>query len=397
MGLSSSDQRKVDALLRETHANDGLAPVDLERFWADRAVANADPFGEGIPQCAMGDLWSRDCVFSEVGVDYDMTRYTRDAEWRIALNRAYNDRAERIVGRRLLPETPPDPQAVQWPQARGLHDIFEARQEWHTGSWWLMQSASGPGELAALLDRVEERLADLRAFCLPDDWDARKAAAAAAGARPRLYRDQRGPVTFATSVYGSEDLVFLIMDRPELARRFSDCILRAMLGLAELLDEEAGYTRETAPRGFGFRDDNCMLLNLEMYELFGYPILKGIWDRYAPDPGDWRYQHSDSPMAHVLPALGRLNLTACNFGPTVSVRQIREHMPHTVIHGVLAPFTLSRNDEAGIAGEFLRDFGQTREQRGLQFATAGSVNDGTRLTGARLAMAAIQRYGRYDD
>jgi hypothetical protein len=31
----------------------------------------------------------------------------------------------------------------------------------------------------------------------------------------------------------------------------------------------------------------------------------------------------------------------------------------------------------------------------LRFSTAGSVNNGSRLTGMRLLMAAIQRHGRY--
>ena len=48
-----------------------------------------------------------------------------------------------------------------------------------------------------------------------------------------------------------------------------------------------------------------------------------------------------------------------------------------------------------MAAEFLRDFEQAGEQRGLRFATAGSVNTGSRLTGMRLLMAAIQRHGRY--
>jgi len=42
-----------------------------------------------------------------------------------------------------------------------------------------------------------------------------------------------------------------------------------------------------------------------------------------------------------------------------------------------------------------RDFGQAREKRGLNFTTAGSINNGSRLSGMRLLMAAIQRYGRY--
>ena len=53
-------------------------------------------------------------------------------------------------------------------------------------------------------------------------------------------------------------------------------------------------------------------------------------------------------------------------------------------------------EEVNIVAEFLRDFEMAREKRGLVFATAGSINDGSRLTGMRLIMAAIQEYGRYD-
>jgi uroporphyrinogen decarboxylase len=100
-------------------------------------------------------------------------------------------------------------------------------------------------------------------------------------------------------------------------------------------------------------------------------------------------------MAHLLPILGRLNLTRTNFGPTVTVAEIRQHLPHAVIDGQLAPFTYSRNEEENIVLEFLRDFEMAKERRGLMFATAGSINNGTRLTSMRLVMAAIQRYGRY--
>jgi len=39
---------------------------------------------------------------------------------------------------------------------------------------------------------------------------------------------------------------------------------------------------------------------------------------------------------------------------------------------------------------------QAKAARGLNFTTAGSINNGSRLTGMRLLMAAIQRHGRYD-
>jgi uroporphyrinogen decarboxylase len=169
-----------------------------------------------------------------------------------------------------------------------------------------------------------------------------------------------------------------------------------MLEIGRVLDEEAGYTPETAPRGFAFNDDNCAMLTPEMYEFFGAPILKAVFDRYAPGPKDRRYQHSDSDMEHLLPILGRLGINHTNFGPKVMVRDIRRHLPDAVIDGELAPYTLMRNEAVPIVAEFLRDFEMARERRGLVFTTAGSINNGSRLTSFRLMMAALQEFGRYD-
>ena len=382
-------------LVKAMHAANGLAPIDLVQFWADQEVAQADPFGRRIPQVAFGATLTGECVFDELGVPEDHWRYANDDAWRLELNRAYNDRAERIVGRRILGEVPRDP-TREYPAVQTLADLFEARNEWHDNSWWLQQSAHSEAELSALLDRVERRLERPRNFFLPPEWDAARDRLMAANVPPPLYRGQRGPVTFATSIYGAEPFLLMALDNPTLTARLSDLILRGMLARAGVLDAEAGHTTATAPHGFWFADDNCCLTTPAMYEAFAFPILKGIFDVYSPTPADTRYQHSDSAMGHLLPILGRLDLTGTNFGPTVGVADIRRHLPRAVIHGELAPFTYSRNDETGIVMEFLRDHAQLRETRGLCFTTAGSINNGTRLTSMRLAMAAIQRYGRFD-
>lgn len=379
-------------LVAEMHRHGGLAPVDLERFWADQAIAMSDPFGSAIPQVAFGATLTGECVYDELGIPEDYWRYEHDEAWRLELNHAYNARAEAIVGRRILPEEATDP-ALRYPAVKGLSDVFEARNVWHDRSWWLQPSATTPDELRALLDRVEAR--DVRSVILPDQWDEEKARLTALGIRPPLYRGQRGPVTFATSIYGAENLIYLIMEEPELAARLRDTILRTMLEIARILDEEAGYTPDTAPHGFGFADDNCCLLTAEMYEFFGLSILQGIFARYSPLPNDLRRQHSDSDMAHLLPVLAKADLNSVNFGPTLSVTEIRESMPNAIIEGQLAPFTYSRNEEENMVLEFLRDFDMARERRGLLFATAGSINNGSRLTGMRLLMSAIQRFGRY--
>ncbi len=384
----------AEKLVRKAQANGGLAPVDLDRFWADQDKAMKNSWAKDCPQVPLGVGMSCECMFAELGVKEDWHRLVHDHDFRVELGKRYNGIAEKIVGRRLLGEWKPDPR-LQWPPIKALHDIFEAQNVWHDISYWLQQSAHNEDELKALLDRVEKRLVNLRTFMLPANWAEEKARITAAGGRVPLYRGQRGPITFAMSIYGVENLVYLIVDHPDLAGRFRDLILRAMLEQARVLDEEAGYSPTTSPRGFYFRDDSCAMLNVEMYEFFGYPILKGIFERYSPDPGDMRGQHSDSDMAQHLPALGRLGMTTVNFGPNLTVSKIREHLPKAVICGQLAPFTFSRNEEINIVAEFIRDFDMAREKRGLVFATAGSINNGSRLSGMRLLMAAIQAYGRY--
>jgi uroporphyrinogen decarboxylase len=398
VNLTTDHIATAESLVAEAHANDGLAPVDLDRFWADHAVSRADPFGEDIPQMPLGAICKWECVFEELDIPQQWERYQQDAEWRRDVAAAFNDKSERIVGRRLLHESASEVPRPAFPAVKQLHEVFEMENRWDpiSQSWWLHPSVSSSDELRALLDRVDGRLNDFRAFLLPQEWDDRRAGLLEAGARPPAYRGQRGPVTFATSMVGAQELVYLIADDPDLATRLSDTILRAMLGKIRVQDEEAGHTPETAPRGFSFADDNCALLNAEMYDFFAYPIVKGVWDVCSPDPADRRYQHSDSDMAHIVPILARQNMTGVNFGPNVLIDTIREHMPTAVIEGVLAPFTYSRNAEVGIVAEFLRDFEMAREERGGVFATAGSINNGSRLTGMRLIISAIQRYGRYD-
>jgi uroporphyrinogen decarboxylase len=391
-------KEKTDSLLRDTKANGGLAPLDIKKFWEDQKKASADPFGADIPQCLFGASLTAECVFDELGVERDDWRFFYgDDGWGQELSKRYNDLAERIVGLRLLNEKPAD-KSLEWPKIKGLNDIFEAENVWEggaAGSWWLKQSANSPEELSALLDRVERRLDNLRDFLLPENWESEKKRLTGLGLKVPLYRGQRGPCTFAASVYGAENLLLLYYDDPALMRRFSELIARAVLGRAAVIDDEAGPETVAQSRGWGWADDNCCLFTPEMYESWAMPIHRAVFGKYAAGEGTYRYQHSDSAMGHLLPLLGELDMTGVNFGPTLTVAEIRKHCPRARIDGQLAPFTYSRNEEANMVAEFLRDFDQAKEKRGLNFATAGSINNGSRLSGMRLLMAAIQRYGRY--
>ena len=372
-----------------------MKPVDLERFWADDELAHEDNcFSENAPQVALGIRMSDECVFDELGEPGNPWGET-ERERRIELNRRYNDKAEEIVGRRLLREEFPLPEEI-FPEYKGIGEVCGGQYVFDGNTTWLTGSCSTPEELEAILDRVDRM--DLEDFILPANWYAeKKRIQETYGTQPPLWRHVRGPVTLATSIFGAENLIFLYYDAPELFTRFSQTILRVILAYIRVSTREAGLTMETAPHGFSFADDDCNLFTPEMYEIFGYPVLREVFALCSPNPQDNRYQHSDSAMAHLLPILARLNLTGCNFGPTVTVEEIRRYMPNTRIDGQLAPFTFMRNNEDDIIAEVKRDCDAIRATgtRGLNLSTAGSINNGSLLTSMRAVMYAIQQYGRY--
>jgi uroporphyrinogen decarboxylase len=397
---NASDERhlaRAREVLGRLTDSPGMSRDGQAAFWARNDEALRDPFSRAVTHLPLGISMSDECVWDELSVAPAWGRFYREPDFHAELCRRYNDRAEQVVGRRLIGE----PLSGDWdpaaPCVKTLADVFEAKNEWREETWsyWLHSSAGSPAELDGLLDRVERRLEDLRAFLLPPDWAERKERLRAGGVALPLYRHQRGPVTFAMSVFGAENLIYLILDDPARAARFRGLILRAILERARVMDGEAGFTPGDAPRGWSWADDNCALLTPEMYAFFASPIMQGVFDSYAPGPADRRYQHSDSAMGHLLPLLAELGLNEVNFGPTLSVTEIRRHLPRAIIHGQLAPMTLCRNDSPGIVSQTLRDFEESRAQRGVVFTTAGSVNPGSRLASLSLIMRVIQDCCRY--
>ena len=367
--------------------------LDIEQFWKDDALAHADNcFSADAPQVAFGIRMSHECVFAELGVDghpWDPIDPVRQAE----LNKRYNDKAEKIVGRRLLQE---HFDIVHFPYVKRIGEVFGSRYEYINHSEWLHRCCEGFDDVEKMLDRVD-RL-DIRSFMLPENWEKEtKRIFEETGKRPSPLRGVRGPVTLACSLVGEENLIFMILDEPDLAKRFSDTIRRVIIEMGDIMDTEPGITpEESGKQGFSFMDDNCCLLNPEMYELFGYPVLRDVFAHFAPGEKDKRYQHSDSAMGHLLPILGRLDLNGVNFGPTVLIPEIRKYLPHARIDGCLAPFAFMRNEEDEIIRQVMRDCEDAKNNgRGVNISTAGSINNGSSLESMRLVMAVIQNYGRY--
>jgi uroporphyrinogen decarboxylase len=368
--------------------------LDVEQFWKDDELAHKENcFSPSAPQVALGIRMSDECVHAELGLTAGHQWAPLPRDMFIEYHQRYNDIAEKTVGRRLLPEKYPDPDA-KFPVTRQIGEVFGGRYELSEYVEWLSSDIKTPEELKKQLDFAEK--VNIREFVLPKNWESeKKRIYEKYGLKPPLFHHLRGPWTLAASIYGIENLCYLYLDDSELFERFGRVILRVVMEYITLFRDEAGYTEDTLPRGFSFADDNCCMMTSEMYEALGLPVLKAVFDRVSPGPDDSRYQHSDSDMGHLLPHLAKVNLTGCNFGPNVMVQDIRKYMPRTRIDGQLSPMVFMRNDPDEILAQVKRDCEMAREGRGLNFGTAGSINNGSRLSSLRLIMAAIQKYGRY--
>ncbi|MCC6579584.1 MAG: hypothetical protein IT440_04025 [Phycisphaeraceae bacterium] len=365
-------------------------PIDLDQFWRDNDEAWRKPFGPGIRQMPLGMGFGYHTLWAELGLKEEPLKLEQDFAFAQSVGKQYNDLAEKIVGKRLVNEDAFNP-AKRFPYVKGIGELFECRRVWQSESWWLMESAHTPEDLSALLDRMDKL--DIEAAMFPDNWEREcKRLKDQFGLTPGLWKGLRGPVTLATSIYGTENLLYLILDEPKLATRFRDTLLRVILKYFTICDQRSDPAK-VGP-GFAFLDDNCALCTPEMYAFFGQPILQAVYDRFAPGPDDARYQHSDSDMEHLLPLLAATGMNRVNFGPNVRFKSIRKAMPKAIVEGTVAPFTMMRNEEDNIVREIRRDLDEARDTLGLVVATAGSVNDGTKLSSLRLAMETIWKYGR---
>ena len=382
-----------------------MEPLDIPRFLADNEEAKKQNcFNPKAAQIAFGVQMELDCIYDEIGVNDGLHPWApRPPELMRKYLRLYNDRAEEIIGCRIMNENFPSLRTY-FPYLKRIGEIFEGTYKMEGYAEWLypgekLRSHPAPLDVEAMLDRVEKL--DLYSFVIPENWEKEcRRVFDEHGIKPEPGflegRQVRGPVTAATSVMNSEDFIMLYYDAPELFERFGSVMANVMVSYVKVIDKACGYTEENRIHGFRFNDDNCCLLTPEMYENFGYPVLKKVFDYCSPDENDFRYQHSDSDMAHLIPILARFDLTGVNFGPNVLVEMIRPYMPKTRIDGCISPLVIQRNDEIELVRQVKRDC-QTaikNNWRGLNIAAAGLTTYGSRLSSLRVMMQAIQNYGR---
>ena len=117
--LKPEHLEEAQKFVAEVQAAGGLAPLDLDQFWADDKRARRDPWAADCPQVPLGIRMSSECVWAELNAPEEWFRLLHDDVFRVALEHRYNDLAQQIVGRRLLGESRPDPQRV-WPAPKTL-------------------------------------------------------------------------------------------------------------------------------------------------------------------------------------------------------------------------------------------------------------------------------------
>lgn len=357
--------------------------LDLDRFWAENAASLGKDFSTDKPRAPISlpvdDHW----LLVEMEAP-STVRYYEDIDYRLELNRQCNDRCQRELGIRPFPES------MLWPPPKRIEEVFGSYQKViEGGTPWLEPSVKTIEDLVRIMDQVERM--DLADFVFQDGVpDVERPPEGVP--LPYRHASSRGPATIGTSVCGTDRYLYFLIDYPDVMQRFHELLAQKLVEHARVLGEVLGYI----PKGYAFLDDNCALLSPALYERFCAPVLQYVFDELAPDEEDWRYQHSDSAMDHLLPILARFNFKAVNFGPTVRVQDIRRWMPRTCIHGQVAPMTLRNAPYEAIIAEVRRDFDAVGHDGGLLVTTAGSIAAGTTFDRIRCLMWAVDRYCRYD-
>lgn len=356
----------------------------LAAFWEENRLCEGKPFRTDKPRAPVSMHF--DDHFLMGLVPYSVVRYHSDAAYQEEVHRQANDILEAELGRRFYPEIvcPVHPKRIEF--------VFGAWFEIHEGSTpWLANDVRTIDDVRRLIDRVEREPIDER--LLPEGWEAEvRRFEERTGGRVAWGTGGRGPVTVGTSVLGAENLCLWMVEEPETIGEFYSLLARKYVEWARFLRDLSGFEGS----GWWVTDDDSCLISRELYEQFCEPVLRALFEAFAPGPDDRRYQHSDSAMGHLMPVLRRLGVNGVNLGPTIHPADIRAALPEAVIEGQIPPFLLRNGTEAEIRACVRRDFEAAGLEGGLVCTPAGSYAEGTPFENLRAYLRAVQELTRYD-
>jgi len=355
--------------------------LDLPHFWKENSLSSSKPFSVNKPRAPIGlpvdDHW----LIEEMNLS-STVRYYEDKAYQVQVNTECNNRFEEAVGLRPFSES------IGGKPLLRIEEVMGSRYETvEGGTPWLEPGPSSIEEMHSKLDEIEA-LSDedfLALVCSKGGLFTRSPELRQGGA------GSRGPATMATSILGSMNTMYWIVDYPEDMDRFYHVLGDTIIRYHRMVERETNIKYV----GYYWLDDNCCLYSPGLYERFCYPVMKRVMAEFAPLPEHYRFQHSDSEMRHLLPFLADYGLHAVNLGPTMPVQVIREALPKAVIQGQIAPMTLRNKGFDAIVAEVKRDFEAVGADGGLLVTTAGSIAAGTSLQSIREFMWAVQEYCRY--
>lgn len=379
-----------------------MTPLSPSQFWIENEACFA--FTTNKPRCALSFSPDDHWLFELLPVESTL-RYYQDKPYRDELHRRANALTRDGVGKAFFDED-------TWETSpKRIENLFGSEFAYTEGGTpWLQHVTDDPAEFARILDHAEAT--DIAAWALPADyraeWDRRKATGKP---MPSLGTGSRGPATIMTSVLHPEHVFLWMYDYPEMMTRFRDILARKMVELNRVLRAFSGFDAAS----WWITDDNCALFNRKLYRQYCVPVLQTVLDEFAPLPpveqrtsfavetgprqarpaSVYRYQHSDSSMAHLLDEQRTLGMTSVNYGPDVDPALIREKLPDAIINGQIPPFLLRNGSDEDVRLRVRSDFEKAGATGGLVITTAGSLAAGTTIDRMRWLMWCVQEETKY--
>lgn len=360
--------------------------LDYKQFWEENEKC-FQPFTTKKPRVPVKLPFDDHFLLEDMQVESTM-RYFQDREYRLEMNRLCNDKMEKAIGIRHFHE-----KEDMVLQPNRFEVIMGAHWEFSEGGTpWLESTVEDIEDVKKLIARAEKL--DMYKEAFPEGWFEEKERVEKQTGIKLDYgeRGHRGPCTMATSILGTENTCIFIMDEPDVMNAFYEVLSEKMVEYHKALLKA---TNSELKPGYWITDDNSYLFPPAAYEELCSQFLKRVFEEFAPAENDYRYQHSDSPMGHLMPILYDLGVNNTNFGPTIHPLEIRKAMPKAVIHGQMPPFVLRNGTPEEIIEIVKRDIDAVGGDGGLVETTAGSLAAGTPYENIQAYLWAVNEYGRY--
>lgn len=362
--------------------------LDVKAFWEENAKCNI-PFSTNKPRVPI-HFWLDDHFIIEEMKIPSTLEYYNNEDYRIKVHKEFNDRVEKVLGRRFVGES------KSYRLALNRFEVVMGSKLVLTegGTPWLESTVESIDDVKKLIDRAQKL--DMEKAVLPEGWEKEKERLEKETGREVQFGGggSRGPATMATSILGTVNTCMFIMDYPEVMDDFFEILTDKLIEYNETMSKYTGHPINRTH--FGIADDNCYLYPPKQYERFIVPSMQRLIKEYAPEPHHLRHQHSDSDMGHLMGILNDLGINAVNFGPNIHPLDIRKAMPKALIQGQMPPFLLRNGTPEEIINTVRRDIDTVGQDGGLVECTAGSVAAGTPLENILIYMWAVHTYGRYN-